>query len=71
MNFIFVHGCEAAQPKSCPKCNAAVWTFLEPFRVAHDVEKCARKSLKKISPIAKSSVGAVSSENHFAGTYRS
>jgi hypothetical protein len=34
---------EAAQPKTCSLCGAAVWTFLEPFRVAHDVEKCAGK----------------------------
>ena len=35
---------EAAQPKTCPKCGAVVWTFLEPFRVAHDWEKCAGKT---------------------------
>ncbi len=34
---------EAAQPKTCPKCLTNVWTFLEPHRVAHDVEKCAGK----------------------------
>ena len=32
---------EAAQPKSCPKFGGQVWTFLEPYRVLHDVEKCA------------------------------
>ena len=35
---------EAAQPKLCPKCRAEVMTFLTPFRVAHDVEKCAGKA---------------------------
>jgi hypothetical protein len=35
---------EAAQPKFCPKCRAEVMTFLEPFRVAHDVEKCTGKA---------------------------
>jgi hypothetical protein len=34
---------ESVQPKTCPNCGAAVWTFLEPFRVAHDMEKCAGK----------------------------
>ena len=34
---------EAAQPKTCPKCGAQVWTFLEPYRVLHDVEKCGGK----------------------------
>jgi hypothetical protein len=34
---------EASQPKTCPKCGAAVWTFLEPFRVAHYVDKCTGK----------------------------
>ncbi len=34
---------EAAQPKTCPKCMANVWTFLTPYRIAHDVEKCAGK----------------------------
>ena len=32
---------EAAQPKTCPKCGAQVWTFLEPYRVLHDVENCS------------------------------
>ena len=35
---------EAAQPKSCPKCGAEVMSFLQPFRVVHDVEKCAGKA---------------------------
>jgi hypothetical protein len=35
---------ETAQPKTCPLCGAAVWIFLEPFRVAHDVEKCEGKA---------------------------
>jgi hypothetical protein len=34
---------EAAQPETCPKCKAEVWTFLEPYRVVHDIEKCAGK----------------------------
>ena len=36
---------EAAQPKTCPKCRANVWTSLEPFRVVHDVEKCVEKTV--------------------------
>ena len=40
---------EAAQPDNCPKCGTDVWTFLEPYRVAHDVEKCAGKELVKPS----------------------
>ena len=35
---------EAEQPKICPKCKANVFTFLKPYRVAHDVEKCAGKT---------------------------
>ena len=31
---------EAAQPKFCPKCKVPVWTFLTPYQVAHDIEKC-------------------------------
>lgn len=34
---------ESAQPETCPGCKADVWTFLEPYRVVHDVEKCAGK----------------------------
>ena len=34
---------EASTPDNCPKCRTDMWTFLEPFRVAHDVEKCAGK----------------------------
>ena len=36
---------EAAQPKTCPTCRANVWTFLEPYRVAHDVERCGGKAV--------------------------
>ena len=32
---------EAAQPKTCPKCGNNMWTFLESYRVAHDIEKCS------------------------------
>ena len=39
---------EAAQPKTCPKCGVKIWTFLEPFRVAHDVEKCTGKTNEKM-----------------------
>ena len=39
---------EAAQPESCPKCRNNVWTMLEPYRVAHDVEKCVGKETVKI-----------------------
>ena len=35
---------EIAQAKLCPKCKAQVMTFLEPFRVAHDVDKCTGKA---------------------------
>jgi len=34
---------ESAQPKTCPKCGNNMWTFLEPYRIAHDFEKCAGK----------------------------
>jgi hypothetical protein len=34
---------EAAQPKLCPKCHAPVWTFLVPYRVAHDIASCQGK----------------------------
>lgn len=34
---------EAAQPKKCPKCGNNMWTFLEPYRIAHDIEKCSGK----------------------------
>ena len=36
---------EAAQPKACPKCGAGSWTFLEPYRVVHDFEKCVGKAV--------------------------
>ena len=34
---------EAAQPKICPKCHAAVWSSFPPPRVVHDVAKCDGK----------------------------
>ena len=34
---------EAAQPKSCSKCKAAVFSSFTPSRVIHDIEKCALK----------------------------
>ncbi len=34
---------EAAQPKTGPRCRAAVWSIFQPSRVIHDVEKCAGK----------------------------
>ena len=39
---------EAAQPETCPKCSDGVWTFLEPYRVAHDVETCEGKETVKL-----------------------
>ena len=36
---------EASTPEICSKCGDDAWTFLEPYRVAHDVEKCAGKNL--------------------------
>jgi len=33
--------------KVCPKCGVILWTFLEPFRVAHDIEKCPGKPAAK------------------------
>jgi hypothetical protein len=35
---------EAGKPKLCPKCRAEVLSFLTPFRVVHDVEKCTGKA---------------------------
>ena len=35
--------CEAAQPKLCPKCQVAVWSFFAPSQVVHDIEKCQGK----------------------------
>ena len=35
---------QAAQPRHYPQCQAPVMTFLEPYRVAHDVEKCGVKA---------------------------
>lgn len=34
---------EAAQPKHCPQCRAAVWSYFPPPRVIHAVEKCQGK----------------------------
>jgi len=34
---------ESSTPDNCPKCGADMWTMLEPYRVAHDIEKCAGK----------------------------
>jgi hypothetical protein len=34
---------EAAQPKTCPQCHAAVWSSFQPPRALHDAEKCAGK----------------------------
>ena len=34
---------EAAQPKSCPKCKATVFSSFTPSRVIHDIEKCSGK----------------------------
>lgn len=34
---------EAAQPKLCPKCRAAVWSSFAPPRVIHDADKCQGK----------------------------
>ena len=31
---------EAAQPKTCPKCHATVWSTFQPYRVVHDIAKC-------------------------------
>ena len=36
---------EAVQPKTCPKCGAQMFTFLTPFRVVHDAEKCSGKGI--------------------------
>jgi hypothetical protein len=37
---------EAAQPKCCPKCGAEVMSFLQPYQVVHDVEKCAGRAAR-------------------------
>ena len=31
---------ETAQPKTCPKCHAGVWSSFLPHRVLHDADKC-------------------------------
>ena len=33
--------------KLCPKCQAAVWTMLTPYRVAHDIASCPGKHAPK------------------------
>ena len=32
-----------SQPKTCPKCKAAVFSSFTPSRVIHDIEKCSVK----------------------------
>ena len=39
--------------KVCPKCGANIWTFLEPYRVAHDLAKCPGKPGIAVPPAAK------------------
>lgn len=34
---------ETAQTKTCPKCQAAVFSSFTPSRVVHDIEKCSGK----------------------------
>jgi len=34
---------EAAQPRTCPACGAAVWSPFLPPRVIHDIPKCPGK----------------------------
>ena len=34
---------EAAAPKTCPRCHAAVWSSFAPPRIVHDVGKCEGK----------------------------
>ena len=34
---------EAAQPKTCPRCQATVFSSFTPSRVIHDIEKCSIK----------------------------
>lgn len=34
---------EASTPETCLKCRNDMWTMLELYRVAHDVEKCPGK----------------------------
>ena len=34
---------QGSERKFYPKCNVPVWTFLEPYRVAHDIAKCPGK----------------------------
>ena len=33
--------------KFCPKCQATVWTFLTPYRVAHDIANCPGRPTAK------------------------
>ncbi len=34
---------QKAQPKTCPKCRATVFSCFTPIRVIHDIEKCSVK----------------------------
>ena len=34
---------QSAQPKTCPKCQATVFSSFTPSRVIHDIEKCSIK----------------------------
>lgn len=36
---------QSAQPKTCPKCQAAVFSLFTPARVVHDIEKCPGKKV--------------------------
>jgi hypothetical protein len=31
---------EQAQPKQCPKCQAALWSTFNPPRIVHDIAAC-------------------------------
>ena len=35
---------EAAQPKTCPKCNTLLHSYFLPTQIIHDVDKCPGKS---------------------------
>jgi hypothetical protein len=34
---------QSAQPKTCPKCQATVFSSFTPSRAIHDIEKCSGK----------------------------
>jgi hypothetical protein len=36
---------QSTQPKTCPKCQATVFSLFTPARVVHDIEKCAGKKV--------------------------